>query len=140
MRGHGIPDLYATGRVSADNFLAKPTRQSKDLSDLRPEYCPYAILIEFIPNAQTADQFRRLHRDRPEQSASLRKALCDMHELGVVHMDMKPDNLLLGKDRAVLIDFGYAKTRNDAQDFDKQAADETRRLDAILRLGTQPSA
>lgn len=134
LRGYAIPDLHAAGRVSADNFLAKATRQSGQLPEMRPEYYPHAVLIEYIPDAQTADRFGlgRLHRSHPEQSAALRNALREMHELGVVHTDIKPDNLLLGRDRAVLLDFGYAKRREDVSEFEKEAKDESRRLDEIL--------
>lgn len=101
---------------------------------MRAEYYPHAVLIEYIPDAETADRFElgRLHHYHPVQSASLRNALREMHNLGVIHTDIKPDNLLLGRDRAVLIDFGYAKRREDANDFEGKAKDESRRLDEIL--------
>ncbi|MFJ6673290.1 protein kinase [Actinosynnema sp. NPDC091369] len=41
------------------------------------------------------------------------RALRDIHREGLVHRDLKPSNVMVGPDRAVLIDFGIATTVAD---------------------------
>lgn len=48
--------------------------------------------------------------------ASVCEALSHMHGNGIIHRDVKPANILLGKDGPVLIDFGLAYIRPSEED------------------------
>ncbi|WP_189745282.1 bifunctional serine/threonine-protein kinase/ABC transporter substrate-binding protein [Streptomyces nojiriensis] len=70
------------------------------------------IVMELIRGQSLADEIRsrgRLPVRRvAEIGAALLGALAEAHGARIVHRDIKPDNVLLAKDRVVLTDFGIA--------------------------------
>lgn len=48
-------------------------------------------------------------------AAALARALAGIHEVGLVHRDVKPSNVLLGADRPRLIDFGISRAVEGTQ-------------------------
>jgi serine/threonine-protein kinase len=58
------------------------------------------------------DGFRAGNRELHKLAVALAKALQHIHGHGVVHKDVKPDNIMYDrKDGIVLLDFGFAETR-----------------------------
>lgn len=70
------------------------------------------IIMEFIDGPSLADHLRDEGpfpvREAAEIAIEVIGALDAAHEQGVLHRDVKPNNIMLGKGRVVLTDFGIA--------------------------------
>lgn len=78
------------------------------------------LITELIEGGTLRQFFERHSRPMPEIAVMIvtevLRALGAAHAVGVIHRDVKPDNVLVGKDgRPKLSDFGIAKVLNEAK-------------------------
>jgi len=71
------------------------------------------IVTELVPGVNLADHVHEHGPFGPDELRDLARALSDaleaVHGVGVVHRDLKPTNVVVGRDGPVLIDFGIAQ-------------------------------
>ncbi|HEX2756611.1 MAG TPA: serine/threonine-protein kinase [Candidatus Limnocylindrales bacterium] len=76
------------------------------------------FVMELCRGGSLADRFGGGQRMAPDDLVPIlvpvADGLADLHRRGVVHRDIKPQNILFGDDRAKLADFGLAQS-NDGQ-------------------------
>ena len=85
----------------------------------------YYFIMDFVQGERLRDAASRLEgRDCAAQIAEWTCSLCDAvqfaHDNGVVHRDLKPDNIIVTDDgRPILIDFGLAKLLRSSADAER---------------------
>lgn len=92
LRHPNILPIYSIGEAEGLVYFVMPLIQGKSLADLLAE--------GMLP----LDESRRI-------VAEIASALAEAHRVGLVHRDIKPDNILLEgpEQRALVMDFGIAK-------------------------------
>jgi tetratricopeptide (TPR) repeat protein len=88
---HIVP-VFALGEIDGQPFLAMKRLSGPSLADLRPAQSPLAAARLGI---------------------ALARALDSAHVHGVVHRDIKPQNVILDGDTPYVVDFGLARTQSD---------------------------
>jgi hypothetical protein len=115
------PDTEATGRFRREAQSIAQMRHPNILNVFdfgEFEGVPYMI-VEYVPDGSLADRLKAGSRLSPEETVTLLRglgsALDYAHSLGIVHRDVKPANVLMGRDGApILADFGLAKLLQSA--------------------------
>jgi eukaryotic-like serine/threonine-protein kinase len=104
-RRHAVREARATARLSHRNVI-----QVFDI--LEEDGCPW-IIMELVASRSLRDLIHQEGPLSPAQAVHLGldvlAALRAAHTLGIVHRDVKPANILMAPDRAVLVDFGIAQ-------------------------------
>lgn len=74
-----------------------------------------AYLIVPLCDGSLRDQLKRPDLPVVQIASQIAIAIASMHEKGFLHLDIKPENILLKNNEVFLSDFGTASTKNDKQ-------------------------
>ncbi|GAG03861.1 unnamed protein product, partial [marine sediment metagenome] len=83
--------------------------------DLNKEENTYYITMEYVPGEDLKSFIKRSKQLTPSTIISIGKQVCEglseAHRLGVVHRDLKPQNIMIDKEgNARIMDFGIARS------------------------------
>jgi serine/threonine protein kinase len=123
------PSSVSTGeRLAACRRAVREARAAARLSHrnvvqvfdiLEADGCPWIVMELLSPRSlrDLVDQEGPLCPERAAQlGLEVLSALRAAHALGIVHRDVKPANILMAADRAVLVDFGIAQAADTSAD------------------------
>ena len=128
-------------KVSKEAFSERFEREARAVAVLNhPNICqlydvgPDYLVMEFVegPPIASVDTTRKLL----DIAVQIADGLAAAHSAGIIHLDLKPDNILIARDgRVKILDFGLAKIVT-AGNADDDATRAMTRTEAGVTLGT----
>ena len=116
--GESVPDLARALR-EARSSAALNHRHVVAVFDAVEEEDHIWLVMEYVPGETLSQLIAREGRLDPERVAAIGAQVADglaaAHVRGTVHRDVKPGNMLVSRDVAMISDFGIARTDGDAQ-------------------------
>jgi len=110
-------DKKSLERFSNELKLARKIRHKNvcQMFDLGEDKGTRYITMEYVHGEDLRQLIRKVGRLSPGQAVAIARQVCDgledAHKLGVVHRDLKPQNIMLDEDgNARIMDFGIARS------------------------------
>jgi len=117
IRPEAVLDRKAVERFSNELKLARKIRHKNicQVFDLGEDQGTRYITMEYIHGEDLKQLIRKVGRLSPGQAIGITRQVCDglaeAHKLGVVHRDLKPQNIMIDEDgSARIMDFGIARS------------------------------
>ena len=112
-----IADEKTIERFSSELKLARKIRHENvcQMYDINEEKGTHYITMEYVPGEDLKSFIRRVGQLPVGKTISIAKQVCEgqseAHKLGVVHRDLKPQNIMIDKEGNVrIMDFGIARS------------------------------
>ncbi len=112
-----IVDEKTIERFSSELKLARKIRHENvcQMYDINEEEDTHYITMEYVPGEDLKSFIRRVGQLPVGKTVSIAKQVCEglseAHKLGVVHRDLKPQNIMIDKKgNARIMDFGIARS------------------------------
>ena len=112
-----IADEKTIERFSSELKLARKIRHENvcAMYDINEEEGTHYITMEYVPGEDLKSFIRRVGQLPVGKTISIAKQVCkglsEAHRLGVVHRDLKPQNIMIDKEgNARIMDFGIARS------------------------------